>query len=52
MMRQLIRRGLILGAVVAGSAGCETLHSMVRSNDKDAVSKRGDAGRLRQAKGC
>ena len=42
-MRQLIRRGLILGAVVAGSAGCESLHSMVRSNDKDEVSKRDDA---------
>jgi hypothetical protein len=35
MMRQLIRRGLILGAVVVGSTGCETLHSMVRSNEDD-----------------
>ena len=42
-MRQLIRRGLILGAVVVGSTGCETLHSMVRPNDKDEVSKRDDA---------
>jgi hypothetical protein len=42
MMRQLIRRGLILGVVVAGSTGCESLHSMVRSNDKDAVSKKDD----------
>jgi hypothetical protein len=42
MMRQLIRRGLILGAVVAGSAGCESLHSMVRSNDKDDVSQKSD----------
>ncbi len=42
MIGQLIRRGLILGVVVAGSAGCETLHSMVRSNDKDTVSKKGD----------
>ena len=39
MMRQLIRRGLILGAVVVGSTGCETLHSMVRSNDKDDDAK-------------
>jgi hypothetical protein len=43
MMRQLIRRGLILGAVVVGSTGCETLHSMVRSNDKDEVSSKDDA---------
>jgi hypothetical protein len=42
MMRQLIARGLILGAVVVGSTGCETLHSMVRSNDKDEVSKKDD----------
>ena len=41
-MRQLIRRGLILGAVVVGSTGCETLHSMVRSNDKDGVSTKDD----------
>jgi hypothetical protein len=39
MMRQLICRGLILGAVVVGSTGCETLHSMVRSNDKDDDAK-------------
>jgi hypothetical protein len=42
MMRQLIRRGLVLCAIVAGSAGCETLHSMVRSNDKDDVRKNDD----------
>jgi hypothetical protein len=42
MMRQLICRGLILAAVVAGSTGCETLHSMVRSNDKDEVSSKDD----------
>ena len=42
MMRQLIRRGLILGAVVVGSTGCESLHSMVRSNDKDGMSKTDD----------
>jgi hypothetical protein len=42
-MRQFIRRGLILSAVVAVSGGCESLHSMVRSNDKDAVSKRDDS---------
>ena len=41
-MRQLIRRGLILGAVVVGSTGCETLHSMVRSNDNDEVSSKDD----------
>jgi hypothetical protein len=39
MMRQLICRGLILGAVVVGSTGCETLHSMVRPNDKDDDAK-------------
>ena len=42
MMRQFICRGLILGAVVVGSTGCETLHSMVRSNDKDEVSQDDD----------
>ncbi len=42
MMRQLIRRGLILGAVIVGSTGCETLHSMVRSNDKDELSTKHD----------
>ena len=42
MMRQLISRGLFLGAVIVGSTGCETLHSMVRSNDKDEVSKKDD----------
>jgi hypothetical protein len=42
MMRQVIRRGLILGAFVVGSTGCESLHSMVRSNDKDAVSRKDD----------
>jgi hypothetical protein len=42
MMRQLLCRGLILGAFVVGSTGCETLHSMVRSNDKDEVSKKDD----------
>jgi len=41
-MRHLIRRGLIVGAVVVGSTGCETLHSQVRSKDKDEVSKRDD----------
>jgi hypothetical protein len=35
MIRQLICRGLVLGAVIVGSTGCETLHSTVRSNDKD-----------------
>jgi hypothetical protein len=43
MMRQLIRRGLILGAVVVGSTGCETTHTMVRSNDKDEVSSKDDS---------
>jgi hypothetical protein len=42
MMRQLLSRGLILGAFVVGSTGCETLHSSVRSNDKDQVSKNDD----------
>jgi hypothetical protein len=43
MMRQLIRRGLILAAVVVGSTGCETLHSMVRSNDKDEMRRKDDS---------
>jgi hypothetical protein len=42
MMRQLLSRGLILGAFVVGSTGCETLHSSVRSDDKDQVSKKDD----------
>jgi hypothetical protein len=50
MMRQLIRRGLILGAVAVGSTGCETLHSMVRSNDKDQVSKKDDSDDPAKAK--
>ena len=51
MMRQLIRRGLILGAVVVGSTGCETLHSMVRSNDKDGVSTKDDSDDPAKPKG-
>jgi hypothetical protein len=50
MMRQLIRRGLILGAIVVGSTGCETLHSMVRSNDKDEVRKKDDTDDPAKAK--
>jgi len=42
MMRQLLCRVLVLGTVVVGSTGCETLHSMVRSNDKDEASKKDD----------
>jgi hypothetical protein len=50
MMRQLIRRGLILGAIVVGSTGCETLHSMVRSNDNDEVRKKDDTDDPAKAK--
>jgi hypothetical protein len=42
MMRQFFFRGLFLGAVVVGSTGCESLHSMVRPNDKDQVSSKDD----------
>jgi hypothetical protein len=42
MMRHLICRGLILGAVVAGSTGCETLRSSVRHDDQDEASQTDD----------
>jgi hypothetical protein len=40
MMRQLICRGLILGAIVAATAGCESLHHMLRPHDADDVSRK------------
>jgi hypothetical protein len=43
MMRQLISRGIVLAALVAGSTGCETFHSMVRKNDDDATPKAVDS---------
>ena len=42
MIRQLICRGLILGALVGGSTGCETLHSSVRHDDNDDASDKDD----------
>jgi hypothetical protein len=42
MMRQLISRGLILGALVASSTGCETSHSLLRPKDSDEASKKDD----------
>jgi hypothetical protein len=42
MMRQLICRGLIMGGLVAGSTGCETLHSVVRHDDKNEISRSDD----------
>jgi hypothetical protein len=42
MMRQLISRVLILGAIVTSSAGCETLHHLLRPHDNDDASKKDD----------
>ena len=35
MMRQLLRRVLVLSTVVLASSGCETLHSFRRASDED-----------------
>jgi hypothetical protein len=42
MMRQLICRGLILGSIVTSSAGCETLHHLLRPHDSDDAAKKDD----------
>jgi hypothetical protein len=42
MTRNLISGGLVVGALVAGSAGCETLHSSVRHKDYDEVARKDD----------
>ena len=42
MIRQFVSRGLILGALVASSTGCETFHSMLRPKDDDKVSRSDD----------
>ncbi len=42
MMRQFICRGLILGAIVSSSTGCETLHHLVRPHENDDASKKED----------
>jgi hypothetical protein len=41
-MRQLICRGLILGAIFTSSAGCDTLHHMLRPHDNDDAAKKDD----------
>ena len=41
-MRQLFCRGLILGAIFASSAGCDTLHHMLRPHDNDDAAKKDD----------
>jgi hypothetical protein len=42
MMRQLFCRGLILGAIFTSSAGCDTLHHMLRPHDNDDAAKKDD----------
>jgi hypothetical protein len=42
MTRKFISRGIIVGALVAGSTGCETLHSQVRQKDNDEVTRKDD----------
>ena len=42
MIRQLICRGLILGAIVTASTGCETTHHWVHPHDSDDASKNDD----------
>jgi hypothetical protein len=43
MMRRLICRGLVVGALLTISMGCETLHSFLRGKDsEDASAKKED----------
>ncbi len=42
MMRPFVCRGLIVTAIFAASAGCETLHHSLRPHDRDESSKRED----------
>ena len=43
MMRRLICRGLIVGALLTMSTGCETLHSFLRGKDsEDGSAKKED----------
>src|SRR5271155_4807590 len=42
MMRQLVCRGLILGAIFTSATGCETLHHMLRPHDNDDAAKKDD----------
>ncbi len=39
MTRRSICKGLVLGTLITGSTGCETLHSWLRHNDEDAAKK-------------
>lgn len=39
MTRRSICRGLVLGTLIIGSTGCETLHSWLRPKDDDATKK-------------
>ena len=41
-MRQLFCRALILGAIFTSSAGCDTLHHMLRPHDNDDAAKNDD----------
>ncbi len=42
MMRQFLSRGLVLGAIVASTTGCETLHSTVRHKNNDDAAKQAE----------
>jgi hypothetical protein len=42
MMRHFISRGIVLGALVVSTTGCETFHSMVRHKDNDEVTAKED----------
>ena len=43
MMRRLICRGLVVGALLTMSTGCETLHSFLRGKDsEDGSAKKED----------
>jgi hypothetical protein len=43
MMRRLICRGLVLGALATFSTGCDTLNPFLRGKDSDADSAKKDA---------
>jgi hypothetical protein len=43
MMRQLLRRGLVVSTVILGATGCESTHSLLRSKDNDEVSRKAES---------